>query len=169
MRFRTSTLVATVALLAAAAPAAAAGPSWETITVDDTFFLPRTSAACGFDVYEHDEGQLKFQVIEMANGTLRFKDLSIHVSQSVIAPSRGTSVELQPGGHGGHVFVLYPDGSARELAPGTNGHVTVPGEGVIYMWAGNISATIAPDGTVTETEHGFIMDTYSSLCGVLAG
>jgi hypothetical protein len=37
---------------------------------------------------------------------------------------------------GGHVFLLRPDGSATELAPGTNGHATVPGDGVIVMWAG---------------------------------
>jgi hypothetical protein len=67
------------------------------------------------------------------------------------------------------VFLLRPDGSAIELSPGTNGHVTVPGQGVIYMWAGNTSATIAPDGTVMENQHGFITDTYSSLCPLLAG
>ena len=105
----------------------------------------------------------------MADGTLRFKDLAVNVSQSITAPSRGTSVQLQPGGRGGHVFVLDPDGSARELSPGTNGHVTVPGAGVIYLWAGVARAIIAPDGTVTETAHGVIMDDYSSLCGLLAG
>jgi hypothetical protein len=169
MRVRTSMLVATLALFAAAAPTAAGTPTWEEVNIDDTFYLPRTSAACGFDVFEHDEGQLMFQVIEMANGTLRFKDLAVRVSQSLVAPSQGTTVELQPGGRGGHVFLVSPDGSARELSPGTNGHVTVPGEGVIYMWAGAARATITPDGTVTETEHGFIMDNYSSLCGLLAG
>jgi hypothetical protein len=162
-------LVATLALFAAAAPTAEATPTWEEVTVDETFYLQRTSAACGFDVFEHDEGQLKFQFIEMADGTLRFKDLAVRVSQSLIAPSKGTSVELQPGGRGGHVFLVRPDGSATELSPGTNGHVTVPGEGVIYMWAGAARATITPEGTVTETEHGFIMDTYSGLCGLLAG
>jgi hypothetical protein len=169
MRVRTSMLMATLALVAAAVPTAAATPTWEAVVVDDTFYLPRTSASCGFDVFEHDEGELTFQLLEMADGTLRFKDLAVRVSQSLTAPSQGTSVELQPGGRGGHVFLLLPDGSARELSPGTNGHVTVPGEGVIYMWAGAARATIAPDGTVTETAHGFIMDNYSSLCGLLAG
>jgi hypothetical protein len=31
--------------------AVAASPSTITVTIDDTFFLPGTSAACGFDVY----------------------------------------------------------------------------------------------------------------------
>lgn len=166
---RTSMLLASLALFAAAAPTTAATPTWEEVTVDDTFYLPKTSAACGFDVFEHDQGQLKFQVIEMADGTLRFKDLAVRVTVQLVAPTLGTSVDLQPGGRGGHVFLLRPDGSAQELSPGTNGHVTVPGDGVIYMWAGAAGATITPDGTVTETEHGFIMDDYSSLCGVLAG
>jgi hypothetical protein len=169
MRVRISLAVTAIIALAAAAPAAAAGPAWEKVNVDDTFFLPRTSAACGFDVFEHDEGQLKFQVIEYPDGSLRFKDLAVRVSQSLFAPSQGTTVELQPGGRGGHVFLVRADGSAVELAPGTNGHVTVPGEGVIYMWAGNVRATIAPDGTVTETEHGFITDSFSGLCPALAG
>jgi hypothetical protein len=169
MRIRTSMLTATLALLAAAAPTSAATPTWEEVIVDETFYLPRTSAACGFDVFEHDVGQLKFQVVEMANGALRFKDLAVRVSQSLFAPSQGTSVDLQPGGRGGHVFLVSPDGSARELSPGTNGHVTVPGEGVIYMWAGAARAAITPEGTVTETHHGFIMDDYSSLCALLAG
>lgn len=73
MRVRTSMLVATLALLAAAAPTAAATPTWEDVTVDDRFYLPRTSAACGFDVFEHDEGQLRFQIIEKTDGTLRFR------------------------------------------------------------------------------------------------
>ena len=52
---------------------------------------------------------------------------------------------------------------------GTNGHVTVPGEGVVYMWAGSIRATFSPDGTVTEAQHGVIPDDASSLCPLLAG
>ena len=59
-----------------------------------------------------------------------------------------------------------PDGSATELAPGTNGHATVPGEGVIFMWAGAARATIAQHGTIKETERWLIMDSYSSLCGL---
>jgi hypothetical protein len=169
LRTRISLLVATIAVFAVAAPAAAAAPVWEEVSVDETFFLPRTSEACGFDVFEHDEGQLKFQVIEYTDGSLRFKDLAVRVSQSLVAPSQGTTVELQPGGRGGHVFLVRPDGSALELSHGTNGHVTVPGEGVIYMWAGIARATFAPDGTVVENQHGFIMDTYSSLCPRLAG
>jgi hypothetical protein len=169
MPIRAALLMATVVLLAASAPVAAATPAWEQVTIDDTFFLPRTSEACGFDVFEHDEGQLKFQVIEYADGSLRFKDLAVRVSQSLVAPSRGATIELQPGGRGGHVFLLHPDGSAVELSPGTNGHVTVPGEGVIYMWAGSVRATFAPDGTVVEGAHGFIMDNLSTLCPLLAG
>lgn len=96
MPIRAALLMATVVLLAASAPVAAATPAWEQVTIDDTFFLPRTSEACGFDVFEHDEGQLKFQVIEYADGSLRFKDLAVRVSQSLVAPSRGTTVELQP-------------------------------------------------------------------------
>jgi hypothetical protein len=169
MRIRNSLALAAIAVLAAVSSAAAAAPAWEEVSVDETFFLPRTSEACGFEVFEHDEGQLKFQVIEYADGSLRFKDLAVRVSQSLVAPSQGTSVELQPGGRGGHVFLVRPDGSAVELVPGTNGHVTVPGEGVIYMWAGNVQVTIAPDGTVTETEHGFITDGLTGLCPALAG
>jgi hypothetical protein len=82
-------LVATLALFVAAAPTATAMPAWEEVIVDDTFYLPRTSAACGFDVLEHDEGQLKFQVIEMANGTLRFKDLASGSASRSSPPRKG--------------------------------------------------------------------------------
>jgi len=169
MRPRISLLVATMAVLAAAAPVAAAPPAWEHVSADDTYYLPLTSAACGFEVFEHDQGQLKFQVMQYPDGSLRFKDLAVRMTQTIVAPTRGTSVELQPGGRGGHVFLVRADGSVLEVAHGTNGHVTVPGEGVIYMWAGMTRATFAPDGTVTESQHGFIMDTYSSLCPLLAG
>jgi hypothetical protein len=169
MRNRTALLLAISAALVATGPVAAGTPEWEQVSVDETFYLPRTSAACGFDVYEHDEGELRFQLIQYADGSLRFKDLAVRVSQSLVAPSKGTTVDLQPGGRGGHMFLLRPDGSAIELSPGTNGHVTVPGQGVIYMWAGSASATFAPDGTVVEDQHGFVMDTYSSLCPLLAG
>jgi hypothetical protein len=169
MRVRFSIIVGMLVALAAAAPTSAAGPTWFDLSVDDTFLLPRTSAACGFDVFERDEGQLKFQVMEYADGTLRFKDLAVAINQTVFAPSRGTSVALQPGGRGGRVFLVAPDGSVRELVHGTNGHVTVQGEGVIYMWAGSVRATFSPDGTVTEAQHGVIPDDASSLCPLLAG
>lgn len=169
MRVRFSIIVGMLVAVAAAAPTSAAGPTWFDLSVDDTFLLPRTSAACGFDVFERDEGHLKFQVMEYADGTLRFKDLAVVINQTVFAPSRGTSVALQPGGRGGRVFLVAPDGSVRELLHGTNGHVTVPGEGVIYMWAGSIRATFSPDGTVTEAQHGIIPDDASSLCPLLAG
>ena len=103
------------------------------VVIDETLYLPNTSAACGFDVFEHDEGQLKFQVLETAAGTLRFKDLAVQVSQAIIAPSQGTRVDLQPGGRGGHVFLVRPDGSdlrrVTDLAagPSVTGQDGTPG------------------------------------------
>ena len=76
MRFRMSLAVAVISTLAMAAPAAAAPPTWEEVTVDDTSYLPRTSAACGFDVFEHDVGELKFQLI--ASGWFRDRAVAGH-------------------------------------------------------------------------------------------
>jgi hypothetical protein len=56
MHIRTALLLAITARLGAAAPVAADVPEWEEVSVDETFYRPLTSAACGFDVFEHDEG-----------------------------------------------------------------------------------------------------------------
>jgi len=71
-----------------ATSAMAGPPTWETVTVDDTYLLPRTSAACGFEVYKHDYGTLKIQTV-VADGSVRIHDVAVQIDSIISAPSSG--------------------------------------------------------------------------------
>jgi hypothetical protein len=58
-RLRTALALATLFVGIGSTSAMAQPPAWETIAVDETYLLPRTSATCGFEVYKHDFGTLE--------------------------------------------------------------------------------------------------------------
>jgi hypothetical protein len=163
--------VAFAALVIGVASASAKGgpPGWESITVDDTFLLPNTSAACGFDVYEHDFGTLKGQTQVMPDGSVRISDRAVHIDSVFFAPSTGESVLVHPGGTGGFTATLHPDGSVTLFAHGTDGMITVPGVGLVFASSGNSRVEISPTGDVVEIEHGNHSEDHSGLCPILAG
>jgi hypothetical protein len=89
----TSTLLAGVIAVAGvfgigATGAVAASPSTITVTIDDTFFLPGTSAACGFDVYGHDYGWLMESTTYLPRATRVMNRHDRPVGQSHRGPAR---------------------------------------------------------------------------------
>ena len=166
----TGALTAVIAVSAALAgsPATAGKPSWESITVDETSLLPNTSAACGFDVYEHDFGTLKDQTIVLPDGSMRISDRAVHIDSVFFAPSTGKSVLVHPGGTGGFTATAHPDGSVTIFGHGTNGMITAPHVGLVFASSGNFRIEISPTGDVTEVEHGNKSEDHSGLCPILA-
>jgi hypothetical protein len=169
--FATGSLAVVIAVSAALAgtPAKAGPPTWESITVDDTYLLPNTSAACGFEVYEHDFGTLKDQTIVLPDGSVRISDRAVHIDTVYFAPSTGKSVLVHPGGTGGFTATFHPDGSVTLFAHGTDGMITVPGVGLVFASSGNERVEISPTGDVTVIEHGNKSEDHSGLCPILAG
>ena len=166
----TGVLAVMIAVSAALAggPAQGGAPTWESITVDDTYLLPNTSAACGFDVYEHDLGTLENQTIVLPDGSVRSSDRAVRIDSIFFAPSTGKSVLVHPGGTGGFTATLHPDGSVTLFGHGTDGMITVRGVGLVFASSGNFRVEISPTGEVTEVEHGNKSEDHSGLCPILA-
>jgi hypothetical protein len=162
----TALAVATLVVGIGATSAMAGPPTWETVTVDDTYLLPRTSAACGFEVYKHDFGTLKIQTV-VANGSVRIHDVAVQIDSIISAPSTGQSLLIHPAGTGGRSVTLHPDGSITYLAHGTDGVITVEGAGLVYAATGMTRMEIDANGNVTEVAHGLHSEDFSALCPYL--
>jgi hypothetical protein len=65
------TFVAALAVWVAAAANASGQPTFVTNTVDETQFLPFTSAACGFPVYERDTGTVTTMLTTLPDGSTK--------------------------------------------------------------------------------------------------
>jgi hypothetical protein len=158
--------LATLVVGIGATSAMAEPPAWETVTVDDTYLLPITSAACGFEVYKHDFGTLEIQTMELPDG-VRTHDLAVHIDSVISAPSTGQSLLVHPGGAGTRNVTLHPDGSITYLAHGTDGMITVKGVGLVYASSGMVRYETDASGNVTEIEHGFHSENFTVLCPYL--
>ncbi len=110
-RLRTALALATLCVGIGSTSAMAQPPAWETIAVDETYLLPRTSATCGFEVYKHDFGTLEVQTVVLPDGGVRIHDVAVRIDSVISAPSTGQSVLVHPGGTGGRSVTLHPDGS----------------------------------------------------------
>ncbi len=168
-RLRTALALAALFVGIGSTSAMAQPPAWETIAVDETYLLPRTSATCGFEVYKHDFGTLEIQTVVLPDGGVRIHDVAVRIDSVISAPSTGQSVLVHPGGTGGRSVTLHPDGSVTYLAHGTDGMITVPGVGLVYASSGMHRIEIDPSGNVTEMVHGPHSEDYRALCPTLAG
>jgi len=161
-------VVIAVASALAGGSAKAGTPTWESISVDDTYLLPVTSAACGFDVYEHDFGTLKNQTIVRPEGSMMISDRAVHIDTVYFAPSTGKSIRVHPGGVGGLALTFHADGSFTLLSHGTDGMITMPGVGTIYSSSGMERIEISATGDVVVVEHGNKNEDHTALCPYLA-
>jgi hypothetical protein len=168
-RLRKAGALATLVVGIGATSAMAGPPAWETVTVDDTYLLPTTSAACGFEVYKHDFGTLEIQTMELSDGTVRIHDVSVRIDSVISAPSTGQSVLVHPAGTGGRNITLHPDGSITYLAHGTDGMITVEGVGLVYASSGMVRIETDSSGDVTEVTHGLHSENFTALCPYLVG
>jgi len=168
-RLPTALALATLCVGIGSTSAMAQPPAWETIAVDETYLLPRTSATCGFEVYKHDFGTLEIQTVVLPDGSVQIRNVAVRIDSVISAPSTGQSVLVHPGGTGGRSVTLHPDGSVTVLAHGTDGMITVQGVGLVYASSGMVRIEIDPIGNVTEVVHGLHSEDYRALCPTLAG
>ena len=165
-RLLTALALATLVVGTGATTAMAEPPAWETVSVDDTFLLPITSATCGFDVYKHDFGTLKIQTVEV-DGSVLIHDVAVQIDSIISAPSTGQSLLVHAAGYGGRNVTLHPDGSITYLAHGSDGVITVEGVGLVYAATGMTRIEIDASGNVTEVAHGLHSEDFSALCPYL--
>src|SRR6266581_4117440 len=132
-----------------AATAGAAEPTFVTFAVDETQFFPFTSAICGFPVYQHDTGTVTTMITTMPDGSVKAHDVIVKITTTFYStdPAHTGTVTTRPSGP--FIEIDHPDGSVTMNSIGQNGHVTIPGEGIVWASSGIVKVEIDASGNVT--------------------
>jgi hypothetical protein len=152
-------------------PVFAGAPTFErNIAIDDTSFLPNTSAQCGFDVYLRQIGTLNLKFMVQPDGALTIQEFGGGSDGLGIyfAPSTGKSVTVNSNGGGTSVETIYPDGRDTIMSAGSDGVITVPGYGHVYIGVGLVRVTVDSNGDATEVTFGARDPDHSGICPLLA-
>ena len=138
------------------------------IAVDDTSLLTNTSRQCGFDVYLRQIGTLNLKFMLRTNGIVTIQEIGGGVGKGIyFAPSTGKSVTVNVNDAGADIETDYPDGSITIMSAGTDGVITVPGYGHVYIGVGLVRVTIAPNGEESEVSFGARDPDHSGICPLL--
>ena len=157
------------ALLLGVVGAASAGdpPTFVLNTIDSTTFLAGTSAACGFPVYEHDVGTVLTIVTTMPDGSTKSQKVVVKIDTTFYStdPAHTGTVTTHPTGT--FIEIDHPDGSVTMLSIGQDGHVNIPGQGIVWASSGITKVEIDASGNVTEVSHGNMSPTHAGICPLL--
>jgi hypothetical protein len=164
------TLVATLLGLAVITPAPviAGTPTIErNVAIDDTALLPNTSRQCGFEVDLRQFGLLSFKSSTRMDGVTTFQEFAGRISGTYSAPSTGKSITVQVDDAGTNTDTTYPDGTEQVMNAGTDGVITVPGFGHVYIGVGLALVTVDANGDVSEVSVGARDPDHSGICPFL--
>ena len=116
--------------------ASAAAPTFVTNSVDDTQFFAFTSSVCGFPVYEHDVGTVTTMFTTLPDGSVKAHDVVVKITATFYStdPAHTGTVTTRPSGP--FIEIDHPDGSVTMMSIGQNGHVTIPGQGIVWVSSG---------------------------------
>jgi hypothetical protein len=157
------------ALVLAASASASAGqqPTFITNTVDETTFFAQTSAICGFPVFEHDKGTVTTMITTLPDGSVKSHDIAVKINVTFFStdPAHTGTVTTRPSGP--FIEIDHPDGSVTLMGIGQDGHVTIPGEGLVWGDIGISKIEIDASGNVTEISHGNFSPDHSGICPLL--
>jgi hypothetical protein len=139
-------------------------PRTNTLQINDTNTV---TGVCAFPLTEHDQGALRTSLFFDRNGQVnRVTENWQDVQSTLTNPANGRSLSYRMAGHDG--FTVGRDGSFTIVTQGVRGIITVPGSGAISGEAGNITITLAPDGTVDVQRSGFLRDgDFTIACNYL--
>jgi hypothetical protein len=167
-RVRIFSLALLAGVIAVYAPAAsAAGPTFVTTNIDDTVFFAQTSAICGFPVFEHDTGTVTTMVTTQPDGSVKSHDVVVKITVTFFStdPNHTGTVTTRPSGP--FIEIDHPDGSVTMMGIGQDGHVTIPGQGLVWAEIGIVKTEIDASGNVTEVAHGVFSPDHSGICPLL--
>ena len=153
--------------VACSANASAGRPTFMTNTVDDTVFFAQTSAICGFPVFGHDTGTVTTMVMTLPDGSVKSHDVVVKIDTTFFStdPAHPGTVMTRPSGP--FIEIDHPDGSVTMMSIGQNGHVTMPGAGLVWAEIGVNKTEIDASGNVTEVSHGIFSPDHSGICPLL--
>jgi len=161
-------LVCVLLALSLAATASASGPpTFVTNTVDETVFFAQTSAVCGFPVFEHDTGTVTTMITTLPDGSVKFHDIVVKITVTFFStdPAHPGTATTRPSGP--FIEIDHPDGSVTAMGIGQNGHITIPGQGIVWASMGITKIEIDASGNVTEFQHGNFSPDHSGICPLL--
>jgi hypothetical protein len=144
-----------------------AQPTFVTSTVDDTVFYARTSAICGFPFYEHDTGTVTTMITTLPDGSVKAHDVVVKVTVTFYSTDSAHTGTVTTRGAGPFIEIDHPDGTVTLMAAGQDGHVTMPGQGLVWGEIGITKTEIDASGNVTEIQHGIFSPDHSGICPLL--
>ena len=158
---------AMLAICVAATASAAGTPTFFTNTIEDTQFFAFTSSVCGFPVYEHDTGTDTTMVTTLPDGSVKTHDVVVKVNATFFStdPAHPGTVTTRPSGP--FIEIDHSDGTVTMDSIGQNGHVTVPGQGIVWSSSGITKVEIDGSGVVTELQHGNFSEDHTGICPLL--
>jgi len=158
---------AMLAISVAATASAAGTPTFFTNTVEDTQFFAFTSSVCGFPVYEHDTGTVTTMVTTLPDGSVKAHDVVVKITATFFStdPAHPGTVTTRPSGP--FIEIDHPDGSVTMNSIGQNGHVKIPGQGIVWVSSGIVKVEIDASGNVTEVAHGNFSEDHTGICPLL--
>ena len=165
-----ATCIATVLAIAALSvpTALAATPTlYRNVAIDDTNLLPNTSRQCGFDVYLRQYGSISFKIATRETGVVTIQEVAVRVAGTYFAPSTGKAVTVRVDDAGTNIETIYPDGRDVVMNAGSDGVITVPGVGHVYIGVGRVLVTVDANGDVTEVTVGNRDPDHSGVCDLL--
>jgi len=150
-----------------AATASAATPTFVTTSIDDTQSFGHTSEVCGFPVLEHDVGTVTTMFTTLPDGSVRAHDIVVKITATFYStdPNHAGTVTTRPSGP--FIETDHPDGSITMYSIGQNGHVTIPGQGIVWVASGITKVEIDPNGNVPEFSHGNMSEDHTGICPLL--
>jgi hypothetical protein len=159
--------LAALVFAASASPSDGQQPTFVTNTVDETVFFAQTSAICGFPVFEHDTGTVTTMITTLPDGSVKFHDIVVKITVTFFStdPAHTGTVTTRPSGP--FIEIDHPDGSVTLMGIGQNGHVTIPGQGIVWASSGITKIEIDASGNVTEVAHGNFSPDHSGICPLL--
>jgi len=159
---------AAILAISVASTASAAGtPTFVINTIDDVSFFSVTSAICGFPVYEHDTGTVTTMVTTLPDGSVKAHDVVVKITVTFFStdPAHPGTVTTRPSGP--FIEIDHPDGSVTAMGIGQDGHVTIPGAGIVWSSSGITKIEIDASGNETAIQHGNFSEDHSGICPLL--
>jgi hypothetical protein len=144
-----------------------AQPTFVTSTVDDTVFYPQTSAICGFPFYEHDTGTVTTMITTLPDGSVKSHDIVVKITVTFYSTDPAHTGTVTTRAAGPFIEIDHPDGTVTAMGIGQDGHVTMPGQGLVWGEIGITKIEVDATGNVTEIQHGIFSPNHSGICPLL--
>ena len=162
----TTLLLALPLALAPATASVAAQPDRYSFAVDDSG-PSRTSEDCGFDIWVHVEGTVRFLDFRDGDGT-QLRSLTTYPNLTYTFTNVETGKSVTSHSPDVEHWTWNPDGSATLTVTGLVLHWRLPGQGVTGQ-AGSFTVVFDTDGGETKIgQVGLDEDYHAALCEILA-